>query len=99
MENHARTLQSVTHTLIKSTREFFALEAPAVVMPQFQLQAFAAQAHTRHYLVAAFFAGEPEPMAGHLTRTLGDGRYLLQAYRSNVVRVVSLAQLTFIQKL
>ncbi|WP_125704448.1 hypothetical protein [Lacticaseibacillus daqingensis] len=98
MENHAHTLQAVTQNLIRSTRDFFELTEPVVVMPQFQLQAFAEQAHTNHYRIAAFFTQEEAPLVGHLTRQLADGRYLLQAYRSNVVRVVSLTQLTYLQR-
>lgn len=98
MENKTSALQNVTNQLMKSTREFFALNEPAVVMPQAQVTQFAAQAFTRHYRVALNFAGEDEPLVGHLTRHLQDGRYLLQAYRSNVYRVVDLAQVDYLQR-
>ncbi|MCI1918119.1 MAG: hypothetical protein LKJ46_02055 [Lactobacillus sp.] len=98
MENRANALQTVTHSLIESTKQFFALEEPAQTMPANQLRAFTAQAFDRHYRVALFFEGEATPLAGHLTRQLGDDRFLFQAYRSNLYRVVSFDQLRYIQR-
>ncbi|KRN24781.1 hypothetical protein [Lacticaseibacillus camelliae] len=98
MENKTSALQSVSHQLIKSTREFFALTEPAVVMPGKQVNQFAAQAFTRHYRVALNFKGEDEAVVGHLTRRLSGDRYLLQAYRSNVYRVVNLTQVSYLQR-
>lgn len=99
MENKARTLQSVTKQFIASSREFFALETPTVSMPLNQRQMFITQAFKNHYRVALFFANETEPFVGHLTHALSAERYVVQAYRSNVSRVVDATQLTFIKKL
>ncbi|WP_239061383.1 MULTISPECIES: hypothetical protein [unclassified Lacticaseibacillus] len=98
MENKTSALQSVSHQLIKSTREFFALTEPAVVMPAAQVSQFADQAFSRHYRVALNFEGEEDALVGHLTRRLSNDRYLLQAYRSNLYRVVDLAQVTYLQR-
>ncbi|WP_379887418.1 hypothetical protein [Lacticaseibacillus mingshuiensis] len=88
----------MTQELARATRQFFALATPAAEMPQTQLDQFAAQAFARHYRVALFFRGEEAPLAGTLTRQLTGGRYLFQAYRSNLYRVVQSDQLTYIQK-
>lgn len=98
MENKTSALQSVSQQLIKSTREFFALTEPAVVMPTNQLTQFADQAYVRHYRIALNFQGEDEPLVGHLTRRLSGKRYLFQAYRSNLYRVVDLTQITYLQR-
>ncbi|MFD1393611.1 hypothetical protein ACFQ3L_08550 [Lacticaseibacillus jixianensis] len=98
MENKTSALQSVTRGLMKTTREFFDLNEPAKVMPASQVQRFAAQAFSRHYRVALNFQGEEAPLVGHLTRRLTGSRYLLQAYRSNLYRVVDLSQVTYLQR-
>lgn len=96
METKAHQL--VKDTLVASYRQFFALEVPALTMPATQLALFATQSWQKHYRVAVFFQGEDAPLVGHLTRRLGPSRFLMQAYRSNLVRVIELTQLTAIKR-
>ncbi|WP_407891273.1 hypothetical protein [Lacticaseibacillus sp. N501-2] len=98
MENKAQTFQMVRHNLMASYRQFFALEAPKLTMPVAQLQQFTSQSLTRHYRVAVFFKDDSPAIVGHFTRQLDAQRFLLQAYQSNLVRVVSMPQMSFIKR-
>ncbi|WP_225047531.1 hypothetical protein [Lacticaseibacillus kribbianus] len=98
MENKASRLQTVTLTLVNRARDLFDLSTPAAAMPQSQLKLFADQAQARHYLVAVYFAGEDQPLVGHVAHRLGQDRLLIQAYRSNVVRVAPLAALRYLKR-
>lgn len=98
MENKAQTFQTVRHNLMASHRQFFALEAPKLTMPSQQINHNLAQSLARHYRVAVFFQDDSPALVGHFTRQLDEHRYLLQAYQSNLVRVVSDTQISFIKR-
>lgn len=98
MENKAQTFQTVRHNLMASYRQFFALEAPKLTMPAAQLQHNTAQSLARHYRVAVFFKDDSPALVGHFTRQLDEHRFILQAYQSNLVRVVSESEISFIKR-
>lgn len=98
MENKAQTFSAVKQNLIASYRQFFALEAPVLTMPLTQRQLFVAQSLARHFRVAVFFQGADAALVGHFTRRLDADRYLLKAYQSNLYRVVTLSELSYIKR-
>ncbi|WP_461213192.1 hypothetical protein [Lacticaseibacillus sp. GG6-2] len=98
MENTAQTFSAVKQNLIASYRQFFALEAPVLTMPVSQRRLFIEQSLTRHYRVAVFFKDTPNALVGTITRRLDADRYLLTAYQSNLYRVISLDQLTYLKR-
>ncbi len=98
MENKAQTFSAVKHNLIASYRQFFALEAPVLTMPLSQRRLFVNQSLTQHYRVAVFFKDTPSALVGTITRQLDQNRYLLVAYQSNLYRVITLDQLTYLKR-
>ena len=89
MENKSSALQTVTRHLVASYREFFDLAAPTAKMPSHQLDLFLDQAMHRQYQVALF---------GRITRPLGGKRYLVKAYHSNVYRIITEAEVSYIKR-
>lgn len=98
MESKAQSFTSVKHNLIASYRQFFALEAPALTMPLAQRRHFVDQSLARHYRIAAFFTDSEDGLVGTFIRQLDANRYLIKAYQSNLFRVVSLDQLTYLKR-
>jgi hypothetical protein len=48
--------------------------------------------------VAVFFKDDSPALVGHFTRQLDAHRFILQAYQSNLVRVVSDSEMSFIKR-
>ena len=98
MENKSSALQHVTQHLVASYREFFDLAAPTTQMPAHQLELFIDQAMQRHYQVALFFNHESTPFVGHIIRPLGENRFLVKGYHSNVYRIMQRTAVSYIKR-
>ena len=98
MENKSSALQTVTRHLVASYREFFDLAAPTAKMHSHQLDLFLDQAMHRQYQVALFFDQDRPLFIGRITRPLGEKRYLVKAYHSNVYRIITEAEVSYIKR-
>ena len=74
------------------------IDPPNAKMPSHQLDLFLDQAMHRQYQVALFFDQDRPPFIGRITRPLGEKRYLVKAYHSNVYRIITEAEVSYIKR-
>ena len=98
MENKSSALQNVTHHLVASYRELFDLAAPTMQMPAHQVDLFIDQAMQRHYQIALYFNHETAPFVGHIVRPLGEKRFLVKGYHSNIFGIMTSTSVNYIKR-
>ncbi|KRN29655.1 hypothetical protein IV38_GL000542 [Lactobacillus selangorensis] len=105
MDRKSNTLKKFSQQVIAGYQHFFDLEQPTTPLPQMkydQLKLFLQQSLNRHYRVRIYFnhhALEDVTLQGQLTHRLDDQRYLLQNEATNVVGIVDMRQIRYIQKI
>ncbi|KRM56351.1 hypothetical protein [Lacticaseibacillus sharpeae] len=99
MDMQKSTLSRVEETIRSSYRQIFAIDEPAVEMPQNQVNLFAERALQQHMMVGVTFRNQEHSVVGRFTHQLNASTYLLHDQAKNLDQLVPLAQCTFIQRL
>lgn len=94
----SRKISQVERSIKESAKRFFALDAAAVKMPEWQSAIFLEKAYAQHLLVAVRLASH-DIATGYVQHKLNARTYLLQSSQGNVDQIIRVQQCEFVQRL